>query len=86
MSRPQGGPPRPGRARLFKIATAVLAIGAFFALAGQLGGYVPQLAAWVETLGVLGPAVFIFAYVVGVVAFLPGGLLTLTGGALFDLG
>lgn len=74
-----------GRAKMMKIAAVVLAVGVFFALTRQLGGYVPLLASWVEGLGALGPVVFIAAYIAGVLAFVPGALLTLTGGALFDL-
>ncbi len=73
------------RGRLVKIAGIVVALVVFVALTRQLGGYVPQLQGWVEGLGALGPVVFMAAYVVGVLAFLPGSLLTLTGGALFDL-
>ncbi|MDP6977574.1 MAG: TVP38/TMEM64 family protein [Myxococcota bacterium] len=54
--------------------------------ARHLGGYLPQVVEYVEGLGALGPLVFMLAYIVGVVAFLPGALLTLTGGALFDIG
>lgn len=74
-----------GRAKLIKVAAVVLALAGFFALTRQLGGYVPQLAAYVEGLGALGPIVFIAAYIAGVLAFVPGALLTLTGGALFGL-
>lgn len=85
MSRPETTPPSAGRARLVKIAGIVVALGVFFALTRQLGGYVPQLQGWVEDHGSLGPIVFIAAYIAGVLAFLPGSLLTLTGGALFNL-
>ena len=55
-------------------------------LARQAGHYVPALAQWVEELGVWGPLGFIAVYAAAVVAFIPGVLLTLVGGALFDLG
>lgn len=41
------------------------------------------LEAWVGSLGAAGPAVFIILYVLATVLFLPGSLLTLSGGALF---
>lgn len=68
-----------------KIAIGVVALVVLAVLARQLGGYIPQLAEEIEGLGALGPIVFIVAYIAGVLAFLPGALLTLTGGALFDL-
>ena len=68
-----------------KIAIGVVALVVLAVLARQLGGHIPQLAQEIEGLGALGPIVFIVAYIVGVLAFLPGALLTLTGGALFDL-
>lgn len=85
MSESRHDTSRPGNAKLLKIVAGVLALGVFFVLTRRLGGYVPELATWVENQGALGPLIFIAAYVVGVVAFLPGALLTLTGGALFDL-
>ncbi len=69
-----------------KLVVGIVGIGALLLGARQLGGTLPQLATWVEGLGALGPLVFIAAYVVGVVAFLPGALLTMTGGALFGIG
>lgn len=77
-------PATPG-SRWVKGVGIVIALGVFFALTRQLGGYVGELAGWVEGLGALGPVVFIAAYIGGVLAFLPGALLTLTGGALFGL-
>jgi uncharacterized membrane protein YdjX (TVP38/TMEM64 family) len=85
MSEPRVESSRSGSAKLFKIAAVVVGLLVFVALTRQLGGYVPELAGWVENQGALGPLIFIAAYIVGVVAFLPGALLTLTGGALFDL-
>jgi len=46
---------------------------------------VPQFADWVAGLGPLGPAVFMLAYALAVVAFVPGSLLTLAAGAIFGL-
>src|SRR3989338_9875966 len=44
---------------------------------------VATLEAWIKDTGALGPAVFMLAYVIGTVLFLPGSVLTLAGGALF---
>jgi uncharacterized membrane protein YdjX (TVP38/TMEM64 family) len=77
----------PARGRsVWKFVAVALAIAALVVLARQAGQYVPALAAWVEGLGVWGPAGFIGAYAAAVVAFVPGALLTLAGGAIFDLG
>ncbi|HEC27988.1 MAG TPA: sulfurtransferase [Gammaproteobacteria bacterium] len=38
---------------------------------------------WVKGAGVAGPIVFMLIYAVGTVLFLPGSVLTLTGGAIF---
>jgi len=41
------------------------------------------LEAWVNDAGVLAPVVFILIYALATVLFLPGSIITLTGGALF---
>jgi uncharacterized membrane protein YdjX (TVP38/TMEM64 family) len=46
---------------------------------------VPSFVAWVNGLGVWGPVVFIAGYALAVVAFVPGSVLTLAGGAIFGL-
>jgi uncharacterized membrane protein YdjX (TVP38/TMEM64 family) len=81
-------PARPSRSRLpfGRIAIGVLAVVALLLLARQVGGAVPRFAQWVNSLGVWGPLVFIVGYAAAVVAFVPGSLLTLAGGAIFGLG
>ena len=54
-------------------------------LGRQGGAYVPHFTAWVETLGVWGPIVFIAGYAIATVAFIPGSVLTLAAGAIFGL-
>ncbi len=71
--------------KFIKIIGLVVALGALVFLGRQLGAYVPQFAAWVESLGPLGPAVFIAGYAIATVAFIPGSILTLAGGAIFGL-
>lgn len=67
------------------------ALGAIAALAllwwlGRLGGeQIPRFAEWVDGLGIWGPVVFVAGYAVATVAFVPGALLTLAGGAIFGL-
>ena len=73
------------RKRAFWVFAAILAIVALFLLGKRVAGYIPLFAAWVESLGAIGPIVFILGYVVATVAFVPGSLLTLTGGAVFGI-
>lgn len=79
--REQGGR-LPG---ILKILGAIAGLVAFIWLGRQLGAYVPQFAAWVESLGVWGPLVFIAGYAIATIAFIPGSILTLAAGAIFGL-
>lgn len=38
---------------------------------------------WVNSVGILGPLLFMLIYIIGTVFFFPGSILTLVGGALF---
>jgi pyruvate/2-oxoglutarate dehydrogenase complex dihydrolipoamide dehydrogenase (E3) component/uncharacterized membrane protein YdjX (TVP38/TMEM64 family) len=81
-------PPKAPTSRGKLAVYAVLGLAALAALllAGrQAGASVPRFAAWVESLGVWGPVVFILGYAVATVAFIPGSLLTLAAGAIFGL-
>jgi uncharacterized membrane protein YdjX (TVP38/TMEM64 family) len=53
------------------------------ARAFNLGDKFGELRTWIDSLGVLGPIVFVFIYAVGVVAAFPGSAMTITAGALF---
>jgi uncharacterized membrane protein YdjX (TVP38/TMEM64 family) len=64
---------------------AVAALALLVLLARRLGGYIPVFADWVDGLGPLGPVVFVAGYAIATVAFVPGSLLTLAGGAIFGL-
>ena len=66
---------------LFGVAVAV----ALIVLGRKLGGYVPQFAEWVDSLGFWGPAVFVLGYAAATLAFVPGSLLTMAAGAIFGL-
>lgn len=67
------------------IALAILLLLLIFLLGRRAAGYVPAFAEWVESLGPRGPLVFILGFIVATVAFVPGSILTLTGGALFGI-
>ena len=69
-----------GRAAL---AAAVLV--AFVGGGRELGGLLPRFAAWVDSLGLLGPVVFVSGYIIATVAFVPGSVLTLAAGAIFGI-
>lgn len=68
--------------RLLAIAAAVIAL---IALTRGAGEYLAALAAWVESLGFWGPVAFVAIYAVATVAFVPGTVLTLAGGAIFGI-
>jgi uncharacterized membrane protein YdjX (TVP38/TMEM64 family) len=63
----------------------LLALALLVIVGRRLGGYVPQFAAWVGSLGFWGPLVFVVGYAIATVAFIPGSLLTLAAGAIFGL-
>jgi len=69
-----------------RIAFGAAALALLFILGRSVGGYVPRFAAWVDSLGDLGPLVFVIGYAAAVVAFVPGSLPSLAGGAIFGLG
>ena len=72
----------------FPVARLALGIGLVLLLLGLgrvAGAYVPAFADWVAGLGPLGPAAFVLAYALAVVAVVPGSLLTLAAGAIFGL-
>jgi len=68
-----------------RIALILVAVAALLAFGRRAAAYLPLFADWVAGLGVLGPIVFVAGYAAAVVAFVPGSLLTLAGGALFGL-
>ena len=75
----------PTKTLVLRALGAAAALAILILLARQLGGYIPAFARWVESLGPLGPVVFILGYAIASVAFVPGSLLTLAGGAIFGL-
>ncbi len=77
--------PETRSSRLLKIMAVITIVAVVVVLARQAGAYVPRFAAWVDTLGLLGPLVFIAGYATAVVAFVPASALTLGAGAIFGL-
>ncbi|HKH46301.1 MAG TPA: TVP38/TMEM64 family protein [Thermoanaerobaculia bacterium] len=70
---------------ILTLALIAVALAALILGGRQAGQYLPQFAAWVESLGFWGPLVFVLGYAVATVAFVPGSLLTLAAGAIFGL-
>lgn len=70
---------------LWKLALLLVGLAALLLFGRTLGGYIPQFASWVDSLGLWGPVVFIAGYALATVAFIPGSLLTLAAGAIFGL-
>ena len=68
-----------------RILGGLVAVVLLISVGRQVGGRLPQFAAWVDGLGVWGPAVFIAGYAGATVAFVPGSVLTLAAGAIFGL-
>jgi uncharacterized membrane protein YdjX (TVP38/TMEM64 family) len=68
-----------------RLALTFAVIAVLFLVGRQVGGLLPQFAAWVNSLGAWGPLAFIVGYAVAVVAFMPAVLLTLAAGAIFGV-
>lgn len=82
------GVDRPSRslaATVLKVVLGLAALAALWLAGRELGGYIPRFARWVDGLGFWGPAVFMLGYALATVAFVPGLLLTIAGGAVFGL-
>ena len=68
-----------------RLAILIVGLVALALLARQAGDYIPRFEGWVDGLGFWGPVAFIVGYMLATVAFVPGLLLTLAGGAVFGL-
>jgi pyruvate/2-oxoglutarate dehydrogenase complex dihydrolipoamide dehydrogenase (E3) component/uncharacterized membrane protein YdjX (TVP38/TMEM64 family) len=77
--------PRSSVGQVVKVLAAVVVLAALFLVGRKAGGRVEEFAAWVDSLGTLGPLVFVGGYAVAVVAFVPAVLLTLAAGAIFGI-
>ena len=68
-----------------RVIIAFVVVIALVLLGRQLSGQLPRLTAAVDGLGAWGPIVFILAYAIASIAFVPASLLTLGAGALFGV-
>ncbi len=64
---------------LIGLIVTIFILAVLFGVGEKLG----VLREWIQSLGVLGPAVFVGLYVLGVVAGIPGSALTVAAGGLF---
>jgi len=64
---------------LIGLIVAIFILAILFGVGEKLGA----LREWIQSLGVLGPAVFVGLYILGVVAGIPGSALTVAAGGLF---
>jgi uncharacterized membrane protein YdjX (TVP38/TMEM64 family) len=73
--------------RTLLIVAGLAVVGSVLALSSQLNlrESFRRLFEWIESLGVLGPAVFILIYIAACVLFIPGSLLTLGAGIVFGV-
>jgi uncharacterized membrane protein YdjX (TVP38/TMEM64 family) len=71
------------RVPIVRVALLAGGIIAAILLGRAVGGKVPEFAQWVASLGAWGPIAFITGYIVACIAFIPGVVLTLAGGAIF---
>jgi uncharacterized membrane protein YdjX (TVP38/TMEM64 family) len=67
---------------LVALIITVFILAILFGVGEKLGA----IREWIQSLGVLGPAVFVGLYVLGVVAGIPGSALTVAAGGLFGSG
>ena len=85
---PASSPTKSSRARgalIWRGLAGLAILLALLLLAQRAGGYVPAFAEWVGELGIWGALIFVLGYAVATVAFIPGSLLTLAGGAIFGI-
>lgn len=69
-----------------RLIVALVAVAALLALGRLGGGYVRDFVEWVQGLGDMAPVIFMAGYALATVAFIPGSVLSLAGGAIFGVG
>jgi len=74
-----------GTATWRKIATTLVVVAILLVVGRRVGAVLPQFVEWVQGLGAWAPIAFVAGYVLAAIAFVPGALLTLGGGAIFGL-
>jgi uncharacterized membrane protein YdjX (TVP38/TMEM64 family) len=67
------------------VAAAAAGLALLWVLGRAAGAALPDFAAWVTSLGPLGPIAYVAAYAAATVALVPGSILTLAAGALFGI-
>ena len=85
MTDPQGPANPPSSPLKFVLGLSVVAILLFAAKFFNLQGAIRSLLDRIASLGPWVPAVFILAYILACVFFIPGSLLTLSAGVLFGV-
>jgi uncharacterized membrane protein YdjX (TVP38/TMEM64 family) len=70
---------------LLRLLAGAAAVAILIVVGRRAGAHLPEFAAWVEGLGLWGPAAFVAGYAIATVAFVPGSLLTLAAGAIFGV-
>ena len=82
-----GKPASPGRNRLLKLGVFLVIISGLIVAASLLPvtDYLTRLLDWTDSLGPVGPVVVAAVYVVACVFMLPGSILTIGSGFLFDV-
>jgi uncharacterized membrane protein YdjX (TVP38/TMEM64 family) len=85
--RAASGAPTPARRGIpwLKLLLALVAVAALVLAGRQLGGLVAEGTRRIAALGAWAPGAFVAAYTLATVAFVPGLVLTLAGGALFGV-
>ena len=69
-----------------KLTIGLVAVFVLLVVARWLGGgALRELLGWIASLGAIAPLVFILAYIVACVLFIPGSIVTLAAGVLFGL-
>lgn len=68
-----------------RVVAVLVGVAVLYLVGRQAGDLIPRFAAWVDTLGWWGPAVFAAGYALATVAFVPGSALTLAAGAIFGI-
>lgn len=79
-----GAPLRPSRSReVGRLLAGLVVFVTLFLLRERVAAGLPRFVDWVRGLGPLGAFGFVAAYVVAAVAFVPGSVLSMAGGAIF---
>lgn len=82
---PAADRPSPPRRIAVRVTVALGALLLLLFLGREAGGLLPRFVGWVQGLGTWGALAFVVGYAIAAVAFVPGSILTLAGGAIFGL-